>query len=166
MAKLATQTKPAPQKAPAGKLEDILDRPSNEAVPPPLFPAGTWLWTIVGLPRFDKSSKKQTPFVEFTLKPMQALDDVDPTALEEFGSFADKTKKATFYLTDNSEFMLKEFFDACSIADEDDDGNALSHRQRIEETPNAQVFGVITHKPNQDGTRMNAEIGQWAKVEE
>jgi len=165
MAKLATATKAPSKTAAATKIEDILDRPSNAAERPPAFPAGTFLWVIKGLPRFDKSTKKQTPFAEFTLQPVEAYDDVDPTELEAFGGLSDKTKKATFYLTDNSEFMLREFLDACGIPEEDDEGAPMSHRARIEATPNAQVAGTITHKPSADGQRMFAEITAWAKVE-
>lgn len=165
MAKSAIATKPAPKAAAATKIEDILDRPSNAAERPPTFPAGTYVWVVKGLPRYDKSAKKQTPFAEFTLQPIEAKEDVDEQELADFGGLADKTKKATFYLTDNSEFMLREFLDACGIDEEDEDGEPYSHKQRIEQTPNAQVLGTITHKPNNDGTRMFAEISSWAQVE-
>lgn len=166
MATAARTIPTKPQKtAAATKIEDILDRPSNAAERPPAFPAGTFLWVLKGLPRYDKSTKKQTPFAEFTLQPIEARDDVDEQELADFGGLADKTKKATFYMTDASEFMLREFLDACGIPDQDEDGNDLSHRERIDQSPNAQVLGTITHKPSQDGTRMFAEITAWARVE-
>ena len=164
MANLATATKPSKTPA-ATKIEDILDRPSNAAERPKPMPAGTYLCVVQGLPRFDKSSKKQTPYVEFLLVPQQAQNDVDPTELEELGGLTDKTIKTTFYLTDNSEYRLTEFLDACGIAEEDDEGEPLSHRARIEETPNCQVYCTMVHEPSQDGQRMFAKPGAFAIVE-
>ncbi len=151
---------------PAEKIGDILDRPSNEAVPPPPFPAGNYRCRVQGLPRFDKSSKKQTPYVEFLLIPTAALDDVDANELAEFGSLADKTIKATFYLTDNSEYRLREFLDACGIGDKDDAGDAVSHRQRIEETPNCEVLVTMIHEPSDKGDKMFSKPGAFALADE
>lgn len=162
MAKTATVTKLA---KPAEKIGDILDRPSADAKPPKTMPAGNYLCRVQGLPRFDKSSKKQTPFVEFLLVPTSAMDDVDETELAESGGLADKTIKATFYLTDNSEYRLSEFLTACGIAEEDDDGEKFSHRQRIEETPNTEVIVTMIHEPSADGTRMYAKPGAFALAE-
>lgn len=162
MAKLAT----VPQKAkPAARIEDILDRPSNEAEPPKTVPAGNYRCRVQGLPRFDKSSKKQTPFVEFLLVPTAALDDVDETELAEAGGLEGKTFKATFYLTDGSEYRLREFLDACGVDDEDDDGNARSHRERIEDSPNCEVLVTMIHEPSADGQRMFAKPGAFALAE-
>lgn len=165
MAKLATVQKPQGKTAAATKIEDILDRPSNAAERPKPMPAGTYLMVVQGLPRFDKSSKKQTPYVEFLLVPQSAMDDVDAAELEEMGGLADKTVKATFYLTDGSEYRLTEFLDACGVGEEDEDGEALSHRARIEETPNCQVYCTMVHEPSADGQRMFAKPGAFAIVE-
>lgn len=150
---------------PAEKIGDILDRPSNEAAAPKTVPAGNYVCKVQGMPRFDKSSKKQTPFVEFLLVPTSAMDDVDADELSEAGGLTDKTFKATFYLTDNSEYRLREFLDACQVPDEDDNGEALSHRARIEETPNAEVIVTMVHEPSADGQRMFAKPGAFAQVE-
>lgn len=161
MAKSATQTKAKP----AEKIGDILDRPSNEATPPKTMPAGNYRCRVQGMPRFDKSSKKQTPFVEFLLVPTAALDDVDPTELTEAGGITDKTIKATFYLTDGSEYRLREFLDACGVDEVDEDDEPLSHRARIEETPNTEVIVTMVHEPSADGTRMYAKPGAFAMVD-
>lgn len=150
----------------APNMKAILNRPSADAAPPKTFPAGTWLCTVKGLPRFDKSSKKKTDYAEFLLKPMQPQEDVDADALAEFGDFSKKEIKATYYLTDASEFMLKEFLDNCGIPDVDEDDEKLTHAQRIDLIPGAQVFVTIKHRASEDGTRMFAEVGGTAKVED
>lgn len=138
----------------------LLDTPSQEVHAPPVFPAGMWQWRVVGQPRFDKSSKKGTEFVEFTLKPMAAGEDVDQDALNDFGSFAEKTLPATFYITEKSLFMLKEFLDHCGIPDEG------SLRQRIDQAMNSEVIGFIRHEASEDGQRIFARFGRFAPVAE
>lgn len=142
-------------------FSDLLDTPASEAVAPPTFPAGSWHWRVVGQPRYDKSSKKETPFVEFTLKPLAAMEDVDQEALNDFGSFADKTIPATFYITEKSKFMLREFLVNCGISDE-----GVSLKQMIEEAVNCEVIGFIRHEASEDGQRVFARFGRFAPVGE
>jgi hypothetical protein len=166
MAKQATATKPTSGKtAAATNIADILDKPSNEAKRPPPMPIGSYISTVKGLPRFDKSSKKQTPYVEFLCAPTAVGEDVDEAALAEIGGLADKTIKCTFYLTEASEYRLKEFLDACQIADVDEDGDPLSHRQRIDMSPNCQVGIYMIHEPADDGVRTFAKPGSFFLVE-
>lgn len=137
----------------------LLDTPSQDVKAPPTFPAGPWHWRIIGQPKFDKSSKKQTDFVEFTLKPLTALEGVDQDELNAFGEFKDKTLPATFYVTEKSLFMLKQFLDCCGIED------VGSLNNRIEESPNSEVIGFIRHEASEDGTRVFARFGKFAPVE-
>ena len=73
------------------------------------LPPGTYRCTVTGMPRYDKSAKKQTPFVEFTLTPTSARDDVDKEDLAAMGGVAGKTIKATYYLTEDAAWRLKKF---------------------------------------------------------
>ena len=62
----------------ATTFESILDRPSAEidrTVKP--LPVGSYVAIVQGQPRIDKSSKKQTEFSEYTMKLLEAKDDVD-----------------------------------------------------------------------------------------
>jgi len=139
-------------------LSDILDRQSSDIERPKPLPAGSYICVVKGLPRFDKSSKKQTPFVEFTLQPLEALDDVDKEALEEMGGFNNKTIRATYYLTDDAAYRLKDFLDHCGI---DEDGTL---RQRIESTPGCQVVANLKHSPNMSGDGIRAELASTSAV--
>lgn len=141
----------------------ILDRPSGEIKRPPALPVGTYLWVIKGLPRQDKSSKKQTEFVEFNVTPLQALEDVDAEQLAEIGGLAEKSSTLTFYLTDKSAYRLVEFMrDDLQIDDED--GNKSS-RQMLDETPGRQFLGHVKHTPSEDGKAVYANIDGTAPVE-
>ena len=59
MAKSATQTKP--------NFGSVLDMPASDAERPPTLPRGYYV-VVVQSYREDKSSQKQTPFTEYTLK--------------------------------------------------------------------------------------------------
>jgi len=143
----------------------LLDKRPDEIEKPKPLPEGSYLWVVQGMPRMDKSSKKQTEFVEFTLKCLQAGDDVDKEALAEIlgdKSLGEVTQRATYYLTDNSLWRLKEFLEHCGI----DMDESESLRIAIEETPNCQVVAFINHEPSQDGSSIFARLGKTALAED
>ena len=150
-------------------FSDILDKPATEIDRPKPLPTGEYVWTIQGLPRYDKSKEKQTPFYEFAVKPASALDSVNEEALKEWATKSDGTMRAltdfttkiTFYITEDSLYRLQEFLGHCGI-----DGDGKTTRQCIDETPNCQFVGSIVHTPSKDGTAIYANIGKTAPVEE
>lgn len=141
-------------------FQSILDKPSNEIERPKPLPAGSYVCVIQGMPKFDKSSKKGTPYVEFTLKPIQAGDDVDAEALQEMGGLGEKTLRGTFYITEDAAWRLTDFLDHAGAGDE-----SMTPRQRIDETPGKQVIANIRHKASADGSSVYAELGNTAPVE-
>lgn len=156
MAKVATQTT-----TPAS-FGSILDRPSSEIERPKPLPVGTYVCVVKGLPRYDKSSKKLTDFVEFTLQPLQAGDDVDQEALQEMGGFVNKTLRATFYITEDAAWRLKKFL---SDLGHDVDDEKTSLRQMISESAGLQVVVTVTHTSSDDGSAVYANVGMTAPVE-
>src|SRR5271155_2855426 len=93
-------------------LSSILEAPATEIKRPPPFPAGQYICVIKGLPRKDKSTKKQTEFVEFKVQPLSAVEGtVDEDALEAFGSLNEKEMNLTFYMTEKSAYRMKEFLE-------------------------------------------------------
>lgn len=140
----------------------LLDKPSTEIEKPKPWPVGSYTCAVKGLPRFDKSSKKQTEFVEFTLQPLAAGDDVDQEELTAMGGLASgKTIKDTYYITEDALWRLKDFLLHCGIEEED----GVSLRQMIEETPGKQLVVFIKHEPSQDGTSVFARVGNTAVAE-
>ena len=145
--------------AQAPNFGSILDRAPSEIEKPKPLPQGSYITQIVGQPRFDKSSKKQTEFVEFTHKLLSALDDVDEDELKALGGVKDKVMKNTFYLTESAAWRLKEFLEHCGI----EEGDSL--REMIEETPGKQVGIFVGHEASQDGTSVFARVGKTFVVE-
>lgn len=147
-------------KAAKAEFTSILDRPSSDIEKPKPLPQGTYRFTVQGLPKYDKSTKKQTSYVEFALKPTAAMDDVDEDDLKAMGGFANKTVKATYYETEDAIWRLKEFLDHCGAGEENE-----TLRVRNEQTPNCEVMGTIKHEFSQDGTAVFAKLGTTAPVE-
>lgn len=149
-------------KAPTkGTFTSILDKPASDIKEPPLMPAGSYHFVVHGMPRIDKSTKKQTEFVEFICNYLGALDDVDADALAEAGGFQGKNIKATYYVTEASAFMLKDFLTKALGIEEMD-----SMRAMIEQAPGKEFIGYIKHEPSQDGQRMFARMGTTTPVGE
>lgn len=141
----------------------ILGMKSSEAKAPPPMPVGTYVWVTKGLPRFDKSTKKGTPFAEFTVTCLGALDDVDQEALAASGGFKDKVKTMTYYLTEKSAFMLRDFL-VDDLGIDDDDGDAELEKL-IDQSAGKQFLGHIKHEPSQDGKRVYDNIDATAPID-
>lgn len=150
----------------------ILNRQSGEVERPKPLPIGQYVWKLKGMPEFDKSNVKGTPYAEFTCIPIQALDTVDPDALEEAltrksgkKQLSDMVQKLTFYLTDDSLFRLKEFaINDLQVATEEEVADK-SLAALIEMMPNGTFIGTIKHVPSKDGKGVYANIGDTAPVE-
>lgn len=139
----------------------ILDQPSENIEKPKPLPVGTYICSVKGLPKMDVSSKKKTEYVEFTLQILGAHDDVDQEALAEAlkgKALSEKTIRATYYLTEDAVWRLKDFLDHCQV----EDGPGISLRQRISATPGCQVNASLKHRPSEDGTSIYAELGSTA----
>lgn len=160
--------KSATAKVETPNFQDILDRQSTEIDRPKPLPVGSYTAMIQGLPRHDKSQKKGTPFVEFTLKILSAGDDVDEDDLNsaltkasgEVVPLMDKTMRLTFYITEDSVYRLKDFLAHCGI-DLDD----KTMRQALDETPGRQVGITVKHTASEDGDAIYANIGKTFSVE-
>jgi hypothetical protein len=144
----------------------ILDRPASEFKRPKPLPVGTYQCVITGLPRNDKSSKKGTEFVEFSLRPVEAMSDVDEEDLKAMGGFENKTLRVTFWLTEEAGWRLGKFLvDDLKIEPEDEDGEEKSFRQMCSEVQNRQVLAYVKHQASDDGTTTYAQVSTTAPVE-
>jgi len=142
--------KPATQR----KFESVLDMPASAVERPKPLPRGTYIAVVQGQPRFDKNPNTGTQFAEFTLKLLQALEDVDKDELEAQGGLKERTTRVLFYLTDDSVYRLKEFLEHCGV---DMDSDATMS-QLVAETPGCQVGITIIHKPSKDGDAIYANV--------
>lgn len=159
MAKSATQMAPS--------FGSILDKPANEIERPPLLPKGYYVCIVTGQPKIDKSSQKQTEFIDFQLKVIAPLEkdgiiQADEQELEEFGDVKDHILHATFYLTEKAGFRAREFLEHCGI----DTSQGQSLRQLIAEAVGQSVVARVTHEPWQSGDGFSARVQNTAPVED
>jgi len=140
----------------------ILDEAPTEINRPKPLPVGTYICVVQGQPTYDKSNKKGTPFVQFTLRPVAAEEDVDPEELEAMGGMENKTLRATFYLTEDAAYRLDEFHQHCGV---DISDASVSRRHRNENIVNAQVRAVVSHRMAEDGSQVYAELKRTASAD-
>lgn len=142
-------------------FSSILDESPSEVSAPLPLPQGTYVCVIQGSPRYDKSSKKGTDFVEFNLRPIAAESDVDESELDESGGLEGRLLRATFYLTEDSIYRLDEFHSHCGIDLED----GQSRRQRNDAVVNTEVRAFVKHETSQDGSRIFARFNRSLPVD-
>jgi len=142
-------------------FSSILDESPTEVSAPVPLPQGIYHCVVTGTPRYDKSSRKGTDFVEFTLRPMSAEQDVDENDLAEAGGLDGKVIKAVFYLTEDAIYRLDEFHSHCGIDLED----GQSRRHRNDAIVNAEVRAFIKHEPSADGSRVWARFNRSLPME-
>ena len=149
----------------APNFSSILDESPTEIARPQPAPVGSYLCTIIGQPRMGESAKKKTPFVEFDLKPIQALDDVDPEELSAYldriGDLGSKSFKYTIYTTEANVYRLDELHVAagCDMTD------GATRKQRNDMIINSQVVIYYKHRPSERGDMMFGEISSVSSAE-
>lgn len=143
-------------------FESILDKAPSDIKPPEAYPVGEYLCTVRGMPRYDKSTKKETEFVEYTLIINQAMESVDADDLAAIeGGIVGKPIKATYYLTNASLYRLKEFFEHCGL----DVEGAESLRELMDQPNGCSVVASIGHEASKDGKRTYSKLIGTAPVE-
>jgi hypothetical protein len=144
----------------APNFSAILDQAPTEIKRPPVPPAGPYLCIVEGIPVFDKSSKKQTDYVRFQLKPVQAMGDELQAAVAATGkNVGDFKFRTDFYLTEDAVYRLDIFlFEHLGIE------LGTSRKQAISMAPGHQVIANVTHRASQDGTSIFAEVNSTARV--
>lgn len=139
----------------------LLDRSADDVKAPVPTPEGSYQ-AIVTTHEFGESSQKKTPFVQFNLKLISAMDDVNPEELAECENWNQrevKSRDMRYYLTDDAIFMLKEFLgDVLGI-----DTTGRSFADMIPETTNQQLTVVISHEMIGEGEEQRP-IAKVAKV--
>lgn len=152
-----------------GKFGDILDTPASEVSRPKPAPQGTYRTMVKGLYRIDKSTRKGTEYSEYTHQFLEARDDVDEDALEQWlngAKLTDKTIRVTMYHTHGSEWRLKKYLTDLGIDEEDSEGNALTLREMMQEVPNRTCLIHIKHTPSEDNETMFANVDRTARDED
>lgn len=95
-------------------LSALLSKKADEIEKPKPLPVGHYVWNV-GAYKPVQSQKKGTPGIEFEVTPCEAKDDVDADLLAEVKDPFKKSKRLTFWLTEDSLFRLVEFMDKLGL---------------------------------------------------
>jgi len=142
-------------------LNTLLTKEVDKAERPKPIPVGTYSM-LIGAHKFGESSKKKTPFVEFELSFIEAGADVDREALAEVEAqkpLSERQHSATFYLTENAMFMLKEFLETVGL----EIGAGRTFQDAIPETRGQRVDAYFKHGFGDKG-RAYAEVDEFKPV--
>ena len=139
-------------------FESILDTPADAVERPKPIPAGTYDCIVKGLYEQGESSQKKTPFVRFTYAITSAGEDVDTDELEAMGGIDGKTIRDTYYTTPDALFRLTDTMENMGI-----DLAGKSVRHGLDETPNASLRIVVTHRAVED--QIFAEVKRTMKAD-
>ena len=149
-------------------FESVLDMPVEMAERPKPLPNGSYMTRVVTYQQ-DKSSEKQTDYVEFTHQILNPLEDVDEDEWNEFlrgpngerKNVSDITIRNTYYLTSTAAYRLREFLTHCGIAEEK--GKPFS--QAIAEATGCQVGIHVKQVPWKNGEGISARIDRTIPAE-
>jgi len=139
----------------------VLDMIPDDIEEPKPLPQGDYVTTIKSYVR-DKSSQRETPYVEYLTSPVEALENVDEDWLKEYltkkdGSMkklSDANIRIRFYDTPDAAFMLRNFL--LNDVQLENDGRSVG--QLVEAAVNAQVIVSIKHR-SQDGRTFINVVG-------
>lgn len=133
----------------------LLNEAPTEVVRPKPVPTGTYICVVQKWEQ-KESAKQKTPFIEFTLSPIAADDDVDPDELDAAGGLENKSFRVPFFVTDDAIYRLDDFHAHCGL----DLSDAASRIARCDAVINSQVKAFIKHEPSQDGQTIYAKVGR------
>ena len=139
----------------------LLDMKSEDAIPAPVRPGGTYRITVKSN-KETQSSQKQTPGIEFTFTDWEPMSSVNKTAWDEYVASpvidpVTDSMTYSFWLTAKAMFMLKEFCVACGV---DPAGKTIA--QMVADAMGERVLVEVQQSIGQRSGRAFAEIKGFA----
>lgn len=98
---------------------EILDKKVGDIERPPLLPVGTYRWVVDGY-KTDTVANGEWEVLDFTMKIIEPMPDVDEDDLKQFGNVVGQTRRHRFMFPTNpdeaanfakTEFNLKRFLE-------------------------------------------------------
>jgi len=150
------------------EFASVLEQSFDNIERPQPLPPGHYLCVIRDNAIRDKSSQKETPYVEYLLIPTQAQPDVDEKWLAKVLTKADGTQKklsdmtirARFWTTDDAIWRLKKFL----LDDLQVEYNGESIDQTIDTAIGHQVVAYLKHTTSKNTGDVYAEVRSTSPV--
>jgi len=148
----------------APNYNSLLDKTVGSAERPKAVPIGVYLGIITEM-GFDTSAKKKTPFVRYSVKPIQAVSGVDQELFTAAGG-AERLNKMKlgldFYLTEDALWRLREFLEESLRID----CSTRSFKESIPYAVNQQIYFVMDVAVSEDGKASYNQIKSVLKPDE
>lgn len=128
-------------------FSSILNKKVNEVEAPVQLPVGSYLLQVLQY-TFGTSQKQQTPYIKFEFGVVSANEDVDPEQLAKVKNLQERRLNATFYITEDSLFRIKDFCEKCGL----DVSGDQTLNEMIPQTIGTQVNGILKAEQATDGS--------------
>lgn len=147
----------------------LADKKLEEVERPPLAPIGHYRFKVAKMPEMDVNPDSEWYIIEFQCQALEALDDVDPDALAEYGKVTNIQLRKTFMCDREDEkaadqmlFNVKRFLiDHLGCADE-----SMSLKEALAQSPGAEFTGQVVHKQDKNDKELfHANLGRTGKAE-
>lgn len=151
----------------AMNFADIASKKMDEVERPPLPPVGTYRWSITKLPSQNESKDGAWDIVEYNVRAVEALDDVDMSDYK--GEVTNITQRLAFMFNKNDEvefekslYRFRTFLEKHVCCANEGDTIAQAMNQSV----NGQFLGTIAWKQDpQDSENFFANISRTAPLE-
>jgi predicted RNA-binding Zn ribbon-like protein len=146
----------------------IANKKIEDVERPPLPPVGTYRFQIMKLPDISTSNDGRWDIVEFSMRAVEATDDVDPDDIARYGDVNKIIQRHRFIFNKEdatefarTEFNLRRFLqDHVRCAEADDTINTA-----INNSVNQQVMANVVWKQDRNDQEVfHANIGRTAPV--
>lgn len=139
-------------------FSELLNVEANKVERPPAKPVGTYVLRVTKTPEQIESREKKTPGLQFTFAYVEALADVDPELLENV-DLSKGTIRDTFWITEDSLYRLKEFYEKAGA-----DIESKTFKELVPESANMEVLAHVVQVPGRDS--MFNQIDSYASITE
>jgi hypothetical protein len=152
------------------RFAEALNRSAESIVRPPPLPVGSYLCRVTKLPDPPESMDTKVGELEkltVNVAVIEALEDVDPDMLAEFGIVKGVPLRRDFLFAvdddnkfEQSMFRLRSFCEHCGL---DIEGKSIG--DLLNELPNTQFVAAVGHRADRDDPMVSyAEIKYTAPV--
>lgn len=140
----------------------VLNQPIGSVERPKILPPGNYIATVVETPKLVEVGKDKLPTVQFLLKVLQPVGEVDMEAFQAAMASSNNgvvLNHKRFVQTQQGQFALQEMLKAVFDAPE-----GMVFGEALAQCVGKQVIATVKHTPSTDGKQLYANVDDMAKA--